>query len=564
MRLLGRLRLRTKLIALTMLSALALIAMTGVSASIIHQRMMNDRIDKLRSLVLTARGFADFLEQQVKAGTLTREQAMAEFRRELHHVRYGSKSDYFLAQTYDGLVVMHGGDARREGKPTTAHDDQGRSSAQLAAIALRHADGGVIHYSVAKPGHAQKAQKISYVARYAPWKLDFITGSWVGDIDHAYNMVLERLVGLAVLVLLIGGLAAWLINRDITGSLGRLRAAMAQLADGDPDTPIPGLDRQDEVHDMAGAVQVFKHNAQEMRRLTQEREQSEQRMREEKRRDMARLADTFEAQAGAAVQEVASAARRMEVTAESMTSSAERSNRRATAVVAASEQASANVQAVASAAEQLSGSVSEISRQVATSSEIASQAARDSEHTNMLVNSLADAARQIGTVTEMINEIANKTNLLALNATIEAARAGEAGKGFAVVASEVKSLANQTAKATQEITGQISTMQNATGQTVTAIQSIGTTISRLNEIAATIASAVEQQGAATQEIARNVQQAAAGTTEVSGNIAEVSAVIGETSTAATQVVDAAGALSGQSKLLRSQVDSFLAAVRAAA
>ncbi len=285
--------------------------------------------------------------------------------------------------------------------------------------------------------------------------------------------------------------------------------------------------------------------------------------REEKQRTMTRIAGNFEAKVGAIVNVVSSAATEMEATAASLNAAAEQTSRQVTAVAAASEQASANVQSVASATEELSSSVAEISRQVATSAAVAAKAVNESQRTNALVNGLADAAQKINAVTSMIHEIASQTNLLALNATIEAARAGDAGKGFAVVASEVKSLANQTARATEEISAHIAAMQTVTRDTIAAIQSIGSTIGQINEIATTIASAVEQQDAATQEIARNVQQAAAGTTQVSGNVAGVTQTVSATGSAAGEMFGAAGELAKQAETLSAHVAAFLDEVRAA-
>ena len=276
----------------------------------------------------------------------------------------------------------------------------------------------------------------------------------------------------------------------------------------------------------------------------------------------ARLADNFETSVKAVVETVSSGATEMQGSAQTMASTAEETSRQATAVAAAAEQASANVQTVASAAEELSNSIQEISRQVAQSNAIARNAVDEAKKTNDKVRGLAEAANKIGEVVKLITDIASQTNLLALNATIEAARAGEAGKGFAVVASEVKSLANQTAKATEEIAGQIGAIQSATGEAVEAIQGIGSTIGQISEIATAIASAVEEQGAATREIAGNVQQAASGTREVTHNIGGVTQAAGETGESATQVLNAAGELSRQAETLRGQVEEFLREVRA--
>ena len=275
------------------------------------------------------------------------------------------------------------------------------------------------------------------------------------------------------------------------------------------------------------------------------------------------LADNFEANVKGAVEAVASGATEMQTAAESMASTAEETSRQATAAASASEQASTNVETVSSAAEEMAASVNEIAQQVSKSSDMAKAAVEEAGRTNATVQSLAEGSQKIGEVVDLISDIASQTNLLALNATIEAARAGDAGKGFAVVASEVKSLANQTAKATDEIASQIGAIQSATNDAVTAIKGIGEKIAEMDEVSTQIASAVEEQGAATGEISRNSQEAATGTQEVSSNVAGVTQAASETGSAASQVLEAAGDISKQAELLRGEVDKFLVEVRAA-
>ncbi|PCJ60477.1 MAG: chemotaxis protein [Rhodospirillaceae bacterium] len=269
------------------------------------------------------------------------------------------------------------------------------------------------------------------------------------------------------------------------------------------------------------------------------------------------MTNNFERHVKGVVQTVASASTELQASAEEMSSIAKRTSEQSASVSAAAEEATTNVQTVAAAAEELSSSISEISRQVSKSSEVAQNAVTQAEETNVTVEGLAEAAQKIGDVVSLINDIAGQTNLLALNATIEAARAGDAGRGFAVVASEVKNLANQTAKATEEIGNQISAIQGATGEAVSAIKGIGSTIKEINEIAASIASAVEEQGAATSEISRNVQEAATGTQEVTGTISQVAAAADEAGQSAGQVLEAASELSQQSETLGKEIAAFI-------
>ncbi|MDB5410061.1 MAG: putative methyl-accepting chemotaxis protein [Rhodospirillales bacterium] len=358
-------------------------------------------------------------------------------------------------------------------------------------------------------------------------------------------------------------LFAWLIGRSIARPLTGVALLMRRLANRDFAIEITNTERRDEVGTLARSLKIFKDNMLETDKLRSEQEEAKRRAEIEKNILLNKLADDFQTGVRGSLDTLASAATEMRATSKGMSATAEETSAQATTVAAAAEQASVNVQTVASASEELSSSVAEIGRQVTQSTKIAAQAVEEAQRTNATVHGLSVAADKIGHVVKLISDIASQTNLLALNATIEAARAGDAGKGFAVVASEVKSLANQTAKATEEIASQVAAMQDATGEAVHAIESIGHTISSINEIAATIASAVEEQGAATQEIARNVQEAAQGTNQVSDTIAGVNQAAGETGASASHVLTAAEELGAQAEKLRGDVDKFLDKIRAA-
>jgi methyl-accepting chemotaxis protein len=361
------------------------------------------------------------------------------------------------------------------------------------------------------------------------------------------------------------GLAAalWIGVKGLSQPIARLKSVMEVLARNDLTADVPGIERRDELGEMARTVEVFKKNGLEVERLKGEQQVNEKRAAEQRKADMVKMADNFEGAVSEIIETVSSASTELEASAGTLTKTAEHAQQVTTMVAAASEEASTNVQSVASATEEMASSVNEISRQVQESARMAGEAVDQARKTNDRVGELSKAAARIGDVVELINTIAGQTNLLALNATIEAARAGEAGRGFAVVASEVKALAEQTAKATGEIGHQITGIQSATQDSVNAIKEISGTIEKLSEISSTIAAAVEEQGAATQEIARNVQQAAQGTQQVSSNITDVQRGASETGSASSQVLSAAQSLSRDSNRLKLEVGKFLNTVRAA-
>jgi len=379
-----------------------------------------------------------------------------------------------------------------------------------------------------------------------------------------YHAVSREMIIVAVAGIVLGlGIGFFIGQFGVATPMRALVHVLQRLAKGD-EVDIVGAERGDEIGDTARAVNGIKVMlAEKARQEAIDKDSRDRASAEQRKADMNKLASEFELAVGNIVDTVSSASTELEAAAGTLTQTAETTQSLSTTVAAASEEASANVNSVASASEELAGSVNEIARQVQESSRIAAEAVKQAEKADTRISALSSAAARIGDVVKLITAIAEQTNLLALNATIEAARAGEAGRGFAVVAQEVKALASQTAKATDEIGSQIDGMQAATQDSVGAIKEIGGTINRISEIAAAIAAAVEEQGAATQEISRNVQQAAQGTSEVASNITSVNRGATETGSASTQVLSSAKSLSSESNHLKVEVEKFLHTVRAA-
>jgi methyl-accepting chemotaxis protein len=539
------------------------LCIAGVLAGYLMQReMLNARTEQIHAIVDMVRNMALGLQKQVDAGQLTKEAAIGEFGRRASSMTFDNGASYIFGTTFDGITVVSP-DPKQIGQNRIDELTNGRAIVREWSDAVRAKGEHTMFYEYKRPGQDQLFHKISYAAAIPGWNMYVGTGVYLDDLD-AKLKPLAWVLGLAILGIgVISGGIAWLIGRSISRPLGQLGTRMRALADGELEGEIPGIGRRDEVGAMASTVQIFKDNAVRIRGLEKVETETEERAAAERRAAMESLANDFERSVNGIVRSVSTAAAAMQTTAQSMTATASDASARAATVGAASQSASNNVGTVAAAAEELSSSVAEISRQVTRSSEIASKAVGDAERTNATVQVLSTGAEKIGEVVKLIHSIAAQTNLLALNATIEAARAGESGRGFAVVASEVKALANQTAKATEEISAQVAAMQASTSDAVAAISGITETIAKMSETTVSISAAIDQQGNATREIARNIQSVAAGSSEISAHIGGVTTAATATGSAASDVLSSARELDNQSGMLRSAVDGFLAKVRAA-
>jgi methyl-accepting chemotaxis protein len=539
------------------------LCVAGVLAGYLMQREMLDaRIDQMKAVVDIGVNMAAGLQKEVEAGKLTKEQALAEFGRRGNSMTYDKGAGYLFGTSYEGITILSP-DPKQVGTNRMEVVTNGRKLSHELMDGARANGSILLRYEYVKPGTEVPIRKMGYAVAVPYFSMYVGSGAYLDDLDVKMKPIVWTLA-LAILgIAVIGGAIAWLIGRSISRPLGQLGARMQGLADGALDGEIPGIDRGDEVGAMAATVQIFKDNAIRIRGLEQAEAETQGRVKAERRAAMESLAGDFERSVTGIVRSVSTAAAGMQTTAQSMTSTASDASARAATVGAASESASNNVGTVAAAAEELSSSVAEISRQVARSSEIASKAVGDAESTNVTVRALSTGAEKIGEVVKLIHSIAAQTNLLALNATIEAARAGESGRGFAVVASEVKALANQTAKATEEISAQVAAMQASTSDAVASIGGITQTIAQMSEITVSISTAIEQQGDATREIARNIQSVAAGSSEISTHIGGVTTAAAATGSAASDVLSNARELDNQSGMLRTAVDEFLSKVRAA-
>ncbi|WP_085908912.1 methyl-accepting chemotaxis protein [Kiloniella majae] len=556
-------RIGHRLIALIIVSSFSLVLIGGYSIYNLRNDLFDQKQLELKHVIETATAVADEYYRRAQAGELDDAEAQTHALDALRAYRYGD-GDYLFVHDINSVMIMHPIKPSLEGKDLSKLEDKNGKQIFTAFVnVVKENGGGFVDYLWPKPNFEDPVEKLSYVQSGSNWGWIIGTGVYMDDFNSALQERIQFLVIIMIAALILTIFISITVTRSIINPLSAMTKTMRDLAQGDIETQVPTTRFNDEIAEMAETIQVFKDNAHQVKKLSDEREETERKNEEEKRKAMVDLADRFEDEVKGIVQTVSAAATEMRSTSEGMQVTAGNTSEQAVAVTSASEQASGNVQTVASAAEELSSSISEISRQVSHSTSITNEAVNKAEEANKEVTGLLDASQKIGEVISLISDIAEQTNLLALNATIEAARAGDAGKGFAVVASEVKNLATQTAKATEDISKQIEGIQGATDTAAGAIGSITGTIEQINEITSSVAAAVEEQGAATLEISRNVQEAAAATSQVSSTINDVTGGVEETGRAAQDVLGAASELSQQSEMLNIQVDSFIHKIREA-
>jgi methyl-accepting chemotaxis protein len=524
----------------TIIAALGLVAVVAFAAMLVRTEILEERVGRVRSVAQAATAIAAEYHQRAVAGEIDMETAQTLARDAIRAIRYDDGREYLFVTEFDGHMLVMGPRQAWEGtnKLDLTDSDGKRLIAEL--IAAARAGGGSVEYRFPRPGSDIPEPKVSWAEPFEPWRWMIGTGVYVNDVDAAAFHEALRLSGVAALVLAIAAGVALVIIRGITGPLLRLTRTMTALAQGELETAVPDRDRRDEVGEMAHAVQVFKENAQEVERLQAEQASLHRRNERRVKGEMLALTNALDEEVRSAISIVMQQSDAMHEAALEMAQSVAQTEQGAGAAATASRDASASVDAVAAAAEEMASSIAEIGTQVSNAADVARRAVEEAETTNQRIAGLAEAANQIGEVVNLISDIAKQTNLLALNATIEAARAGEAGKGFAVVANEVKTLASQTAKATEDIGGQITGMQSATNHAVQAIQGISSVIEQLDEITTAISTAVEEQSAATKEISQNAQLAAHNTQEASNNIDHVSDSSETTGNHAREVKDSSG------------------------
>jgi len=555
-------RVFTRILLLVILALAALMAIGAFVIGQCQDLLYEHKKADLQHIVEAAVALTADFERRAAAGEMTREQAQAEAKRAIGAMRYAGK-EYVFVYDYKGISLVHPYKLDWVGSNRIdEHDPTGKYFIR-DFIEVAKNGGGHVDYLFQPPQATQRVPKLSYIAGFAPWQWLIGSGVLMDEVRTA-NWMIVRNIGLClagIALMLLG--ASIMVTRSIGGPIKRLSGSLRRLAEGDVDAAVEGSQRYDEFGTIARAIVQLRDAVRNRMQDEMRRDAAAKRASEgERQRFLADVAHSLDRQVKAVADSVGAAAQTLLGTARSMTSVSAEAQHEASAASRVSRSTAEHVATVGEAAGQLDGAISEIGAQVQQSSKISQDAVAQIHEASAIVRTLSAASADIGKVVQLIQAIAEQTNLLALNATIEAARAGEAGKGFAVVASEVKQLATQTSKATEEISGRIHAVQGATGQAVAAIDNVDKTIARINEIGARIAAAVEEQGAATSEISRAGRHAAEQTEQLAASLVRLLEAANETSASSQEVVASASGLSDQAAALKRQVDEFLAHIAA--
>lgn len=552
-----------RLVALSIVFGMGIFALAGTFLYLSNQMLNDQRRAELISITDAAVSQVAAQQARAEAGDISMEQAQTNAMDIIRDVRYRD-IEYFFIHDLQGNMLMHAVRPDLDGQNLNGLQDPNGTYLfrELIAAASSPERSGFVDYYWPRAGSEDPIHKLSYVVQFEPWGWAIGTGLYTDDLTAALMAKVAKFALIGGIIILLGAVVGFLISRSISHPIRAITDTMKKLADGQTDITIPAREERHEIGAMAAAVEVFRDNALSQTEMASKVESDANQQMKRQQRIESLIAD-FRASVGTMLDAVSGRVDEMEEVANSLASVAEDTSGRATTAEQAAQDASANVQTVASATEELTASIAEISRQVDETTTTVGQATNTVRTTNDKVESLSDAAQKIGDVVKLISDIAEQTNLLALNATIEAARAGEAGKGFAVVANEVKTLASQTAKATEDISEQIGSIQDATSETVVAIRDIGTVIENINGTIDMIAEATQQQGAATAEISSSVMEVVHGTSNVADNVSVVKNSAGETSSSAGTVRSAAQDLSEKADTLRGEIDTFLKGVTAA-
>ncbi|HVI50083.1 MAG TPA: cache domain-containing protein [Candidatus Sulfotelmatobacter sp.] len=554
-------RVSTRIWFIVLLTAAGLVSTVLIAGANLRHSMAEDSQTEVSYVVDAAMGIVGYWGAQADSGAVSEDEAKRLAAVSLRQMHYNNGEYVFVYEDNGRALVMPPRPDLEGTNISGIMDPTGIKVVQRLLDTAKAGQGEFVRYSWAKAGTQEPQPKLSVARLYAKWHWVIGSGIYLDNMESGINRAMAQLITASGALLLVILALAALVVRMTVRPLNLLTQRMGRLAHHDLSVEVIGTGWRSEIGEMARAMAVFKDNAIEKLRLETARKEDERRNAEERRRQTQDLADRFEAAVGDIVKGLSAASAELDSTAATMADSAKEASRQSVAVASGATEASSNVQTVASATEEMSASISEISHLVGRASQVADQAVAEAEHSNSMVQALAQAAERIGVVVSLITDIAAQTNLLALNATIEAARAGDAGKGFAVVAGEVKVLANQTAKATDEISQQVASIQAATGDSVQAIEKVRGIISGISEISTTIAGAIQQQNSAAQEISANIQQAALGASAVSHNIVGVEEVASETGSAAVQLQASAHDLAERTAQLRLQVDNFLGGLR---